>query len=153
MIASEERPRINKGKSTTGVVTYDRETSSKRTFSMQLTQLEHERPISIADACKYLGDVTGKRPAVTTVWRWCLKGCRGVRLESVCIGGRRYVTIPAIERFINRSNQPAEPPSPPVETLSKTEAAYRAMRKAQIDAAIKRLDEMLAPKRRKPAPR
>jgi hypothetical protein len=120
---------------------------------MQLSQLEYERPISLKDACKYLGEVTGKRPALATVWRWCSKGCRGVRLESVCIGGRRYVTIPAIERFINRSNQPAEPPAPPVETLSKTEAAYRAMRKAQIDAAIKRLDEMLGPKRRKPAPR
>jgi len=119
---------------------------------MQLSQLEYERPISLKDACKYLGEVTGKRPALTTVWRWCSKGCRGVRLESVCIGGRRYVTIPAIERFINGSNRPAEPPAPPVETLSKTEAAYRAMRKAQIDAAMKKLDEMLGPKRRKPAP-
>ncbi len=120
---------------------------------MQLSQLEHERPISLKDACKYLGEVTGRRPAMATVWRWCSKGCRGVRLESVCIGGRRYVTIPAIERFINRSNQPAQPAAAPVETLSKTEAAYRAMRKAQIAAAIKRLDEMLGPKRRKPAPR
>lgn len=120
---------------------------------MQLTQLEYERPISLADACKYLGDVTGKRPAVTTVWRWCLKGCRGVRLESVCIGGRRYVTIPAIERFINRSNQPAEPAAPPAAPLSKTEAAFLAMRRAQKDVAMRTLDEMLGPKRRKPAPR
>jgi hypothetical protein len=119
---------------------------------MDLSQLEHERPISLKDACRYLGDITGKRLALTTVWRWCSKGCRGVRLESVCIGGRRYVTIPAIERFINRSIQPAQPPAPPAGALSKTDAAYRAMRKAQIDAAIKRLDEMLGPKRRKPTP-
>lgn len=120
---------------------------------MQLTQLEYERPISLADACKYLGEITGKRPAVTTIWRWCLKGCRGVRLESVCIGGRRYVTIPAIERFINRSNQSAEPPAAAVEKLSKTELAYRAMRQAQIEAAMKKLDEVLGPKRRNPKPR
>lgn len=120
---------------------------------MQLTQLEYERPISLTDACKYLGDITGKRPAVTTVWRWCLKGCRGVRLESVCIGGRRYVTIPAIERFIHRSNQPAEPAAPPAATLSKTEAAVLAMRKAQKEAAMRTLHELLGPRRRKPAPR
>lgn len=120
---------------------------------MELSQLEYERPISLEDACKYLGNVMGKRPAITTVWRWCLKGCRGVRLQSVCIGGRRYVTIPAIERFINRSNQPPEPPTPHVQTLSKTEAAYRAMRKAQIAAAKKKLEEMLGPRRRKPSPR
>lgn len=120
---------------------------------MQLSQLEFERAISLKDACKYLGSVTGRQPSAATLWRWCLKGCRGIRLESVCIGGRRYVTIPAIERFIHRSNTPTEPSVEPVQELSKTELARRAMRQAQIDEAKKKLDELLGPKRRKPAPR
>lgn len=41
---------------------------------------------------------------VSTVWRWALKGCRGVVLESLSIGGRRYTSEEAFGRFIESSN-------------------------------------------------
>lgn len=31
-------------------------------------------------------------PDVTTVWRWRSRGVRGIRLDTVCIGGRRYTS-------------------------------------------------------------
>lgn len=37
---------------------------------------------------------------VSTVWRWCLKGVRGRRLRSVCVGGRRFVFTDDLEDFI-----------------------------------------------------
>jgi len=36
---------------------------------------------------------------VSTLWRWYQRGCRGVRLETVVIGGRRYTSKEALERF------------------------------------------------------
>jgi hypothetical protein len=40
------------------------------------------------------------RPHVSTVWRYMGPGCRGIRLESIVCGGRRFTSIEAIERFI-----------------------------------------------------
>jgi hypothetical protein len=39
---------------------------------------------------------------LSTVWRWALRGARGVKLESMAVGGRRYTTIEAVERFTAR---------------------------------------------------
>ncbi|MCL4193868.1 MAG: DUF1580 domain-containing protein [Thermoguttaceae bacterium] len=35
-----------------------------------------------------------------TVWRWMTVGARGVKLESFCIGGKRYTTRQAFQRFV-----------------------------------------------------
>jgi len=37
---------------------------------------------------------------VSTVWRWCMKGCRGRRLTSVVIGGRRHIFLADLEAFL-----------------------------------------------------
>lgn len=48
------------------------------------------------------------RPNVSTIWRWALKGVRGVILESVLIGGIRHCSDEAIERFLEEVNRQAE---------------------------------------------
>ena len=58
------------------------------------------------------------RPHLSTVWRWTLKGSRGVKLESFVRGGRRFTTSAAIHRFIqattsaSRADVPRELPNP-----------------------------------------
>jgi len=47
------------------------------------------------------------RPHASTIWRWANRGVRGVLLESVLIGGQRYTSQAAVERFIDRSNAPS----------------------------------------------
>lgn len=42
---------------------------------------------------------------IGTVYRWTLQGVRGKRLRSFLIGGRRYVAVPDLERFL----QPKDP--------------------------------------------
>jgi hypothetical protein len=42
--------------------------------------------------------------ALSTPWRWCLRGIRGHVLESFSIGGRKYTTHEAFARFIARTN-------------------------------------------------
>lgn len=45
-----------------------------------------------------------QRVAVSTVWRWTLRGVRGHRLECFALGGRRYTTREAFARFVARTN-------------------------------------------------
>ncbi len=42
----------------------------------------------------------GRAPHRDTIARWARQGCRGVRLETVLLGGRRYSSLEAVERFI-----------------------------------------------------
>ena len=115
-----------------------------------LETLAHDRPMSLPDAAAYLGRITGQKPHVSTLWRWCLKGCKGVKLDSICIGGKRFVTAAAIDYFIdastNRQNDPrgASAASPPASSppLSHHVMRHNERRRAQIEAARRRLDEL-----------
>lgn len=46
----------------------------------------------------------GKRLALATIHRWRLHGVRGVRLETILVGGMRYTSHEAISRFIAAQN-------------------------------------------------
>lgn len=52
-------------------------------------------------------------PHVATVWRWAMHGVRGVKLESVVIGGCRYTSREAVARFLKALNEPDAVPTPP----------------------------------------
>lgn len=41
----------------------------------------------------------------TALERWMRHGVRGVRLESILIGNRRFTSKEAIERFIQKTNE------------------------------------------------
>ena len=45
--------------------------------------------------------------AIGSVWRWVTHGVRGVKLESLNVGGRRYVTEEAFIRFVERTTAAA----------------------------------------------
>ena len=47
------------------------------------------------------------RPHVATIWRWVKRGSRGVKVETVCMGGRRYTSKAALSLC---SKIPLEPP-------------------------------------------
>jgi Protein of unknown function (DUF1580) len=44
------------------------------------------------------------KPHISTVVRWTRQGVKGVRLETVVIGGRRFTSLEAIQRFIQARN-------------------------------------------------
>ena len=48
--------------------------------------INREKLVSLTEATKVLPSINGKRPAISTLWRWCRKGLRGERLEYVRIG-------------------------------------------------------------------
>jgi hypothetical protein len=45
-----------------------------------------------------------ERVGIATVWRWTLNGTKGVRLESFKVGGRKFTTSEAFERFVAANN-------------------------------------------------
>ncbi len=41
-----------------------------------------------------------RRISYATWWRWWRHGIRGVKLETVVVGGRRYTSAAAVQRFV-----------------------------------------------------
>lgn len=65
--------------------------------------IENESLLTLAQAAKRIPG----RPSLRTVWRWCLKGVDGHRLENVKVGSRRYTSVEAIRRFVERGTNTA----------------------------------------------
>ena len=47
----------------------------------------------------------GKKIHVSTLWRWSSRGVRGVKLETVRMGGLIYTSKQALQRFFGQLNQ------------------------------------------------
>ena len=66
-----------------------------------MVDLVNEELLAVLDVCHWLGDRTGKGRARATVYRWMRTGVRGVVLESCLVGGRRYTSVEALDRFVS----------------------------------------------------
>ena len=76
------------------------------------------------------------RPHASTWHRWRLKGVRGVRLETIMVGGRRYTSREALERFSARLTAAADGQPPPTRTGKQRQKAIDAADKVLSDAGI-----------------
>lgn len=63
---------------------------------MNASSLLAERRLTLNEAAK----MSGVNPS--TVWRWALSGARGTKLETFCLGAKRYTSSEALERFSER---------------------------------------------------
>jgi len=63
--------------------------------------IEKEDIVSLAEAAHKLPKINGRHPAICTLWRWCRKGLRGVRLEYIRIGRGIATSHQALNRFFN----------------------------------------------------
>lgn len=61
--------------------------------------LTTEHTLTFAEAAKHLPPFNGKRVHPSTLWRWARRGCRGVRLETLRLGGRFVTSVEALDRF------------------------------------------------------
>ena len=93
--------------------------------------LTTETPITLAKAAQTL---PGGAVHVSTIHRWRLKGCRGVRLETFLRGGVRHTTREAIERFFAATTAAADGDTPPVRTSKQRDKTIRAAER-ELDAA------------------
>lgn len=72
---------------------------------------------------------------LSTCWRWCLRGCKGHLLESFAVGGKRFTTLPAYERWLAKIN-----------CTASTASVTPRQRQRAIDVADRELDAILGPK-------
>ncbi|MDA1230307.1 MAG: DUF1580 domain-containing protein [Planctomycetota bacterium] len=93
---------------------------------------ERETIISFTDARSAFPGID-RRLSLATLHRWRMTGVRGVRLETILIGGLRYTSREAIGRFIVAQNV-ADAPATSVITASQ--------RRRQSEAARTELQRM-----------
>ena len=53
------------------------------------------------------------RPSVSAGYRYIGRGCRGVHLETIVVGGRRFTSRQALRRFVAGTTAAANGPSLP----------------------------------------
>lgn len=75
-------------------------------------------------------------PGVSTLWRWVSKGARGVTLESVLIGGKRYTSAEALDRFFAATTAAANGEAAPVRTTRQRAKAIEAAERELAEAGI-----------------
>lgn len=69
-----------------------------------MLRLDDQDLIPIGEVQKHLPvRPGGKRIHKSVVYRWALKGVRGVRLETLHIGGRVYTSLAALQQFTQRT--------------------------------------------------
>lgn len=61
--------------------------------------IDNEEAMSLAEAAKSLPRVNGRRPSLSTLWRWCRKGLKGVRLDYLRVGRKIVTSREAMNRF------------------------------------------------------
>lgn len=102
-----------------------------------MIDLQLEKLIALREAPHHLPRrPNGKRVHISACYRWISRGVRGVRLESVQVGGTRYTSLEALQRFADGLGSPGDSRSASDRPLPRT-------RQAQIGQASKRLREAL----------
>lgn len=76
------------------------------------------------------------RPNLSTLYRWCFKGVKGVRLETVCIGGTRMTSRKALERFFQATTLAAD--ALLVTPATTAEKATNAGRREAVNSELAR---------------
>ena len=92
---------------------------------------EREELISFNSAPKHY---PGQKPHIATCHRHRLRGVRGVCLETILVGGKRYTSREAIARFIRAINRQATRGSEQVEALE--EATQKEVERRLDEAGI-----------------
>lgn len=64
--------------------------------------IDREELLSLAQATHRIPG----RPTIRSLWRWVNHGVGGQRLETIKCGSRRFTSMEAIRRFIDRQTNP-----------------------------------------------
>lgn len=61
--------------------------------------LNNETLGSLSEITRLLPPYQGRRIHPSTLWRWSSRGIRGIRLETIRLGGRILCSVEAVTRF------------------------------------------------------
>ena len=76
----------------------------------------------------------GKKCNISTFYRWSQIGVRGIRLETISIGGTKCTSVEAMQRFFDEltADQAGESPKPSKSRKKQIEAAERRLEQAGV---------------------
>lgn len=99
--------------------------------------------LTLAEAARRLPRIDGKKVAVATLWRWCRKGLRGVRLQYVRVGRRICVSPGALSTFfaqLTALDRQSPPPGRPAFLAQKNRVTSKQRLRAlqEADAVLAR---------------
>lgn len=83
--------------------------------------IQQENMLSMTQASAWCEENLGNRVNRSTIHRWRTSGARGVKLETILIGGRRYTSSEAMQRFFAETTA-TDGESATVEVSSNDEA-------------------------------
>ena len=67
------------------------------------------------------------RPNLATIYRWFQRGARGIKLDTVVVGHKRFTSVEAISRFIAATTKLANGEQDNMRTpMQRTKAAAKA---------------------------
>jgi hypothetical protein len=66
-----------------------------------MININNETLLTLAEAARSLPG----RVHVSSLWRWARRGIKGVKLESIAIGGRRFTSIESLQRFADQLSE------------------------------------------------
>ena len=73
--------------------------SDKSNVTENFDPVQLEDYLTLAEATKQLPRVNGRKVHTSTLWRWCRRGCKGVRLQYYRIGRTIMTTEGALQQF------------------------------------------------------
>ncbi len=98
-----------------------------------MIDISTERVVSLTDACKLLpARRMGKKPNLSTLYRWAQRGCRGVKLEVIQVGACKCTSQEALQRFCEALTDPTA--AKPTRTARQRERQIAAA-DAELSAA------------------
>ena len=103
--------------------------------------IQNERPISLTEAVRVIPAIDDKRPHVSTLWRWCRRGVRGVQLDYVRLGHRVCTSEQALARFAHRQ---AEADGKPATSAPKSRSRSKSPARRERRRAVHRAEAELA---------
>ncbi len=110
--------------------------ANERAQSSIMINLSSETLISIREAPRHLPKrPNGKRIHISACYRWISRGVRGVRLDSIKIGGSTYTSTEALQRFADRLSAEKQCSVQPSDETPE--------RQQEIEIASKRLRRLL----------
>ncbi len=103
-----------------------------------MIDISTEKVLSFTEAIDHLPRRrAGKKCNISTFYRWAQVGVRGIKLETISVGGTKCTSLPAIQRFFDAltaqsADQQVEPAKRPKSRQKQIETAERRLAQAGV---------------------
>jgi hypothetical protein len=99
--------------------------------------LQHEHLLTLSAAAREVPNrASGRGVNVSTPWRWSLRGIRGIKLDTILIGGTRYTSREALQRFFVATTAAANGEASPSRTNPQRERAIADAERELTESGI-----------------